>query len=100
MGSLAAAFGRSIAGSLRPSKAPWAVGPALWATATAALIAGTGVLFGQLQLVGLAYLGAACAVIFLVRGFYRARWWAWVSQAIGGAVGISVGAQLWPGLSV
>jgi hypothetical protein len=97
MGSLAAAVGRSIAGSLRPSKAPWAVGPALWATGTAALIAGTGVLFGQLQLVGLAYLGAACAVIFLVRGFYRARWWAWVSQAIGGAVGISVGAQLWPG---
>ncbi|GBG38416.1 FUSC family protein [Mycobacterium montefiorense] len=73
--------------------------PALWATGTAALIAGTGVLFGQLQLVGLAYLGAACAVIFLVRGFYRARWWAWVSQAIGGAVGISVGAQLWPGFS-
>lgn len=100
MGSLAAALGRSIAGSLRPSKAPWAVGPALWATGTAALIAGTGVLFGQLQLVGLAYLGAACAVIFLVRGFYRARWWAWVAQAIGGAVGISVGAQLWPGFGV
>ncbi|WAJ47267.1 FUSC family protein [Mycobacterium sp. Aquia_216] len=97
MGSPAAAFGRSIAASLRPSKAPWAVGPALWATGTAALIAGTGVLFGQLQLVGLAYLGAACAVVFLVRGFYRARWWAWVAQAIGGAVGISVGAQLWPG---
>jgi hypothetical protein len=99
VGSLAA-LGRSIAASLRPSTVPWAVGPALWATGTAALIAGTGVLFGQLQLVGLAYLGAACAVIFLVRGFYRARWWAWVAQAIGGAVGISVGAQLWPGFSV
>jgi hypothetical protein len=95
-----AALGRSITGSLRPSKAPWAVGPALWATGTAALIAGTGVLFGELQLVGLAYLGAACAVIFLVRGFYRARWWAWVAQAVGGAIGISVGAQLWPGFSV
>jgi hypothetical protein len=92
-----AALGRSIVAALRPSSAPWAVGPALWAVGTAALIAGTGVLFGELQLVGLAYLGAACAVVFLVRGFYRARWWAWVAQAVGGAVGISVGAQLWPG---
>ncbi|HUE31903.1 MAG TPA: hypothetical protein VMQ38_03175, partial [Mycobacterium sp.] len=100
MGSLATVFGRSIAAALRPSNAPWAVGPALWATGTAALIAGTGALFGELQLVGLAYLGAACAVIFLVRGFYRARWWAWVAQAVGGAVGISVGAQLWPGFGV
>jgi hypothetical protein len=100
MGSLATVFGRSIAAALRPSNAPWAVGPALWATGTAALIAGTGALFGELQLVGLAYLGAACAVIFLVRGFYRARWWAWLAQAVGGAVGISVGAQLWPGFGV
>jgi hypothetical protein len=95
-----AALGRSIVAALRPSSAPWAVGPALWAVGTAALIAGTGVLFGELQLVGLAYLGAACAVVFLVRGFYRARWWAWVAQAIGGAVGISVGVQLWPGFGV
>jgi hypothetical protein len=94
------ALGRSIAAALRPSSAPWAVGPALWAMGTAALIAGTGALFGELQLVGLAYLGAACAVVFLVRGFYRARWWAWVAQAIGGAVGISVGVQLFPGFGV
>jgi hypothetical protein len=97
MDGVVAAFGRSIASALRPSKAPWAVGPALWAVATAAVIAGTGALFGELQLVGLAYLGAACSVIFLVRGFYRARWWAWVAQAVGGAVGICVGAQLWHG---
>ena len=100
MGGSLAAFGRSVAAALRPSKAPWAVGPALWAIGTAALIAGAGVLFGELQLVGLAYLGAACAFVFLARGFYRARWWAWVAQAIGGAVGISVGAQLWPGSDV
>jgi hypothetical protein len=98
-GSLAA-LGRSVAAALQPSKAPWAVGPALWAIGTAALIAGAGVLFGQLQLVGLAYLGAACAFVFLARGFYRARWWAWLAQAVGGAVGISVGAQLWPGFGV
>ena len=100
MRGLFAAFGRSIAAALRPSSARWAVGPALWAIGTAALIAGAGALFGELQFVGLAYLGAACAVVFLVRGFYRARWWAWVAQAIGGAVGISVGAELWPGSSV
>jgi uncharacterized membrane protein YccC len=67
---------------------------------TAALIAGTGVLIGELQLVGLAYLGAACAVVFLHSGFYRARWWAWVAQALGGAAGISVGALLFPGNAV
>ena len=100
MRGLSAAFGRSLAAALRPSSAPWAVGPALWAIGTAALIAGAGALFGKLQFVGLAYLGAACAVVFLVRGFYRARWWAWVAQAIGGAVGISVGAELWPGSGV
>jgi hypothetical protein len=97
---LLAAFGRSIAAALRPSSAPWAVAPALWAMGTAVVIAGAGALFGELQVVGLAYLGAACAVVFLVRGFYRARWWAWVAQAIGGAVGISVGAELWPGCGV
>ena len=94
------ALRRSVIASLRPSGAPWAVGPALWAIGTAALIAGTGVLIGQLQLVGLAYLGAACAFVFLHSGFYRARWWAWVAQAVGGAVGISVGAELWPGFGV
>jgi hypothetical protein len=99
MNSLAA-LRRSVTASLRPSGAPWAVGPALWAIGTAALIAGTGVLVGQLQLVGLAYLGAACAFVFLHSGFYRARWWAWVAQAVGGAVGISVGAELWPGFGV
>ena len=70
---LFAAFGRSSAAALRPSSAPWAVAPALWAMGTAAVIAGAGALFGELQVVGLAYLGAACAVVFLVRGFYRAR---------------------------
>jgi hypothetical protein len=91
---------RSVIAALRPSGAPWAVAPALWAMGTAALIAGTGVLIGQLQLVGLAYLGAACAVVFLHSGFYRARWWAWVAQAFGGAAGISVGALLLPGNAV
>jgi hypothetical protein len=95
-----AALRRSISAALRPSGAPWAVGPALWAMGTAALIAGTGVLIGQLQLAGLAYLGAACAVVFLHSGFYRARWWAWVAQAFGGAAGISVGSLLFPGLPV
>jgi hypothetical protein len=91
---------RSVLAALRPSGAPWAVGPALWAVGTAALIAGTGAIIGELQLVGLAYLGAACAVVFLHSGFYRARWWAWVAQAFGGAAGISVGALLLPGNAV
>ena len=95
-----AALRRSVIAALRPSGARWAVWPALWAIGTAALIAGFGVLIGQLQLVGLAYLGAACAVVFLHSGFYRARWWAWVAQAFGGAVGISVGALVFPGFGI
>ncbi|MFZ0718945.1 hypothetical protein, partial [Mycobacterium sp.] len=98
--NLLATLRRSVVAALRPSSAPWAVGPALWAMGTAALIAGTGAIIGQLQLVGLAYLGAACAVVFLHSGFYRARWWAWVAQALGGAVGISVGALLLPGSAI
>src|SRR6201996_4331167 len=94
------ALRRSVVAAVRPASAPWAVGPALWAMGTAALIAGTGVVVGELQLVGLAYLGAACSVVFLHSGFYRARWWAWVAQALGGAVGISVGALLLPGSAV
>jgi len=99
MNSLAA-LSRSVAAALRPSGAPWAVGPALWAMGAAALIAGTGALVGQLQLVGLAYVGAACAVVFIHSGFYRARWWAWVAQAVGGAAGISAGALIMPGSGI
>ncbi|BBZ48326.1 FUSC family protein [Mycobacterium heidelbergense] len=87
-----AALGQSVAAALRPAGAPWALGPAVWAMATAALIAGAGVVTGDLQVVGLAYLGAACAVGFLATGFYRTRWRAWMAQAVGGALGISVGA--------
>lgn len=88
-----AALGRSVLAALRPADTPWAVGPALWAMATAALIAGAGVVAGDLRIVGLAFLGAACAAGFLATGFYRARWWAVLGQAVGACVGIGAGLQ-------
>ncbi|MHA7650372.1 FUSC family protein [Mycobacterium sp. ML4] len=97
MSSYLSALCRSAVGALRPSNARWALGPAAWAVATAALIAGTSLLVGNLRFLGLAFLGAACAVSFLSTGLYRARWWAVTAQAIGGALGISAGAVLWPG---
>ncbi|KZS75234.1 hypothetical protein A4G29_24130 [Mycobacterium kansasii] len=87
-----AALGRSVIAALRPAKAPWMVGPAAWAMATAALIGGVGVLVGDLQVAGVAFLGAACAVGFLATGSYRARWRAMIAQACGGALGIGAGA--------
>ncbi|WP_139829752.1 FUSC family protein [Mycobacterium gastri] len=86
-----AALSGSVIGALRPANAPWAVGSALWAMATAALIGGTGVLVGDLQVAGVAFLGAACAVGFLATGSYRARWRAVIAQASGGALGIGAG---------
>lgn len=96
MGYLAA-LGRSAVSALRPASTPWAVGPALWAMTTAALIAGAGALAGNLHAVGLAFLGAACAASFIATGFYRARWWALMGQAVGASLGISAGALLLPG---
>ncbi|AGZ54509.1 FUSC family protein [Mycobacterium kansasii] len=87
-----AALGRSVIAALRPAKAPWVVGPAVWAMATAASIGGVGVLVGDLQVAGVAFLGAACAVGFLATGSYRARWRAMMAQACGGALGIGAGA--------
>ena len=62
-----AVLGRSVVAALRPAGAPWAVGPALSAIAAAALIAGTGGLTGDVQVVAVAYLGAVNAVAWGVR---------------------------------
>lgn len=60
--------------------------------AAAGLIALIGALAGDLAAVGLAYLGAACSVIFATGGVYRMRSTALLSQAAGAALGICVGA--------
>jgi len=86
------ALARSAALSLRPGPNPPAVAAAGRAFGAAAVIAGFGVLVGDLQAVSVAYLGAACAVAFVVVGAYRGRALALTAQGAGAAVGITVGA--------
>ena len=86
-----AALLRSVALSLRPNPNPPAFAAAARAFAAAIAIAGCGVLVGDLQAVAVAYLGAACAVAFLVVGAYRLRAVSLAAQAIGAAAGISIG---------
>jgi uncharacterized membrane protein YccC len=88
------AIGRSVAAALRPGPNPWAVPAALRAAGAAGLVALTGAALGDLQAVGLAYLGAACSVAFVTGGAYHHRAVALLSQASGAAVGIVVGAAL------
>jgi uncharacterized membrane protein YccC len=88
----AIAVGRSALIALRPGDNPWAAGAALRAVAAAGLIALIGAFVGDLPAVSVAYLGAACAVAFVPSGTYRARSAALLSQALGAAAGISVGA--------
>lgn len=84
---------RSAALSLRPGPSPLAVAAAVRAATSAAVIAGLGVLLGDLQAVAVAYLGAACAVAFVGGGSYRSRATALATQAAGAALGIAVGAS-------
>jgi uncharacterized membrane protein YccC len=77
--------------TLRPSTAPWAVGPAAWAVLAASGVAVAGVLTDRLDETGLAYFGVACAAIFVTSGAYRTRLLAGVIQAVGAGAGIVLG---------
>ena len=83
---------RSAALSLRLAPDRPAYAAAARAFAAAALIAGFGVLVGDLQAVAVSYLGAACAVAFVSGGPYFHRAVALSAQGVGAAVGICVGA--------
>jgi uncharacterized membrane protein YccC len=88
------ALGRSVGTALRPGPNPWAIPAAVRATGAAGLIAVVGAAMGDLQAVGLAYLGAACSVAFVTGGAYHVRAVALLSQAVGAAAGIVIGAWL------
>jgi Fusaric acid resistance protein-like len=84
----------SIGRSLRPGPSPLAVGAAARAVLAAGIVAGCGVLFGDLHAVAVAYLGAACAVAFVGGGPYRVRAVGLAAQSVGAALGIAAGAAL------
>jgi len=83
-----------IPAALRPTSAPWAVRPAIWALVAAAVVAGAGVLTGDLKATGLAYFGVACAAVFVTSGVYRTRAISLLCQGIGAAAGIVVGVSV------
>jgi Fusaric acid resistance protein-like len=80
--------------ALRPTPAPWAVRPALWALAAAGLVAGAGLVTGDRTESGLAYFGVACAAVFVTSGSYRGRAISLTSQAIGAIGGIVLGVAV------
>ena len=94
-----AGVGRSVVGALRPGSNPLAIAAALRAVGGAGAIAVAGAVSGDLRVVGLAYLGAACSVAFVTGGIYRNRFLALIAQGAGAVVGITVGATL-PGSAV
>lgn len=65
---------------------------AVRAALAAGAIAVIGALFGDLNAVGMAYFGAACAVAFGARGIYRARLSALLFQAGGAVLGLMIGS--------
>jgi hypothetical protein len=87
-------MGRSFTAALRPSPNPVAVAGALRALTAAGVVLLLGVWRGDLQAIGVAFLGAACAVAFATAGVYRARLVALLAQGVGGAVGIAAGATV------
>ena len=80
--------------ALRPTDASWAVRPALWALLAAAVVAGAGVVSGDLRATGLAYFGVACAAVLVTSGGYRARLTALVCQGARAAGGIVLGVAV------
>jgi uncharacterized membrane protein YccC len=78
--------------ALTPLPVPWGVGPGLRAAVAAGLVLGGSLLVADLKVGGIAYLGVACAVSFVGRGDYRSRAANVGAQAVGAAVGMTVGA--------
>ncbi|MDL9948359.1 FUSC family protein [Gordonia sp. ABSL11-1] len=86
--------GRVVITALRPGPRPYAVAAALRALVAAGVIAVVGAVVGDLAVVGIAYLAAACSVAFVIGGTYRNRSIALCAQGVGAAGGILVGATL------
>lgn len=78
--------------ALMPLPVPWGFGPGLRAFVAAGVVLGGSLLVADLTVGGIAYLGVACAVVFVGRGDYRSRAANVAGQAVGAAVGMTVGA--------
>jgi hypothetical protein len=84
----------SVVRALGPTDATWATLPALRAVLAAGVVAAVGAASGHLDAVGVAYFGAACAVVFMTNGAYRTRLVMLGAQAAGAVAGIGAGVSL------
>ncbi|MBV9919625.1 MAG: FUSC family protein [Pseudonocardia sp.] len=82
----------ALRGSLALRPGPWGVRPGLRAAIAAGLVLGGSVMVADLRIGGVAYLGVACAVSFIGFADYRSRTAMLAGQAVGAAVGMTVGA--------
>ncbi|GGF10351.1 FUSC family protein [Subtercola lobariae] len=80
--------------ALKPKPAAWAVFPAIRAVIAAGAVAAVGAATGHMDAVGVAYFGAACAVVFITNGGYRTRLTMLAAQAFGAVAGIVLGIVL------
>lgn len=80
--------------ALTPKQGAWAVFPALRAILAAGAVAAVGAASGHMDAVGVAYFGAACAVVFITNGAYRTRLTMLSAQAGGAVTGIIAGVLL------
>jgi hypothetical protein len=85
---------QSTVRALRPGPKAWDVFPALRAVVAAGAIAVAGAATGHLDAVGVAYFGAACAVVFITNGAYRTRLAMLGAQGFGAVAGIILGVVL------
>ncbi|HEU5486896.1 MAG TPA: FUSC family protein [Microlunatus sp.] len=93
------ALGRSLRHALRPSHRPPAGRAAVRAVLAGGLIVVIGVACGDLGAVAIAYLGAACSVIFLLGERPRLQLISLATQAAGAACGLAL-AGLLPALPI
>lgn len=92
--STTSGFVGSLRVALRPTPAPPAVLGALCALLAAGCIVGAGAVFGDLASMGVAFLGAACAIAYAGVGPFRTQTIALLAQAFGAVVGIALGVLL------
>lgn len=85
---------KSTVRALRPNEAAWALSPALRAVLAAGAVAAVAAGTGHVEALGVAYFGAACAVVFITNGQYRTRLVMLGAQAGGAVAGIILGVVL------
>ncbi|MGV9673150.1 FUSC family protein [Gordonia sp. NPDC003504] len=85
------AVSAALVAAFRPSGAPFAVSGAVRALVAGGTLLLLGWAIGDWDKLGVAYLGAACSVAFVIGDSYRGRLTGLLAQASGAVIGIGIG---------